>query len=166
MHLSVTTPHNKQLPIAFCYQYQTQNTHKFRPAALNLALEKKKKNSHVGNRDPSSHHDIQTHVQYASTCTLNWCAPFAAVSQKALKCKVINQNKQRVSGLIEVVSLIVRSRFHMRLYGVRWEAQNKKQELWVKRLQAEHRETYLFLGSSTQNPKQKETEQDNMNGGK
>lgn len=120
MHLSVTTPQNKQLPIAFCYQYQTQNTHKFRPAALNLVF--KKKNSHVENRDPSSHHDIQTHVQYASTCTLNWWAPFAAVSQKALKCKVINQNKQRVFGLIEVVSLILRSQFHMRLYSVRWEA--------------------------------------------
>lgn len=31
--------------------------------------------------------------------------------------------------------------------------QHKKQELRVRRLQAEHRETYLFLGSSTQKPR-------------
>jgi len=34
----------------------------------------------------------------------------------------------------------------------------------VKRPQAEHRKTYLFLGSSTQHPEQEKTEQDNING--
>lgn len=43
--------------------------------------------------------------------------------------------------------------------------QHKKQELRVKRLQAGHRKTYLFLESGTQHPEQEKTERDNMNGG-
>lgn len=58
---------------------------------------------------------------------------------------------------------------HTGLYSVRWVAlesgQHGKRELGVKSLRAEHRKTYLFLGSSTQNPEQEKTEQDNMNGG-
>lgn len=42
--------------------------------------------------------------------------------------------------------------------------QHKKQELRVRRLQAEHRVTYLFLGSSIQNPEQEKTEQNDMDG--
>lgn len=56
----------------------------------------------------------------------------------------------------------------MHLYGGRVSSagsgQHKKQEPRVTRLQAEHRKTYLFLGSSTQNPEQEKTEQGDMNG--